>query len=100
MEKNKRLEIRISALDKALIKIEAKELNLSMSDYIVKCCLRRKLPKPLTEKELEAWSELKKLSCDLTRAGNYIKKNDAEFYKRTREVVYKIENELNKIIND
>lgn len=98
MEKNNRLEIRISSVDKALIKIEAEELNLSMSDYIVKCCLRRKLPKPLTENELETWTELKKLSADLTRAGNYIKKNDKEFYNRTRAVVSRIENELDKIV--
>jgi len=97
MEKSERLEIRISAVDKALIKIEADELNLSMSDYIVKCCLRRKLPKPLTDAELETWTDLKKLSSDLTRAGNYIKKDDKEFYKQTRAVVRRIEDELNKI---
>ena len=97
MEKDERLGFRISGIDKTIIRAYAKNHNLSIADYMIRCSLQRKIPSPLTSEELETWTDLKKMATDLNRLGNLFRNKDPELHQETRKVVHKLNKEMDKI---
>jgi len=91
MEKTERIFIRVDLLDKEIIKTKAKEVNLSLSEFMVRSALGRTLPKAMTNEELQAYVELKKFQTNFTRISNYIKnKADDEMKSEIKEMLEEI----------
>lgn len=74
--KTKRLEIRLTLLEELLIKNKAAKTSLSLSEYVRSCALEKKLPKQLSDSELEAYRELKKFYTNFSSISNLLKKGD------------------------
>jgi hypothetical protein len=99
MEKKARIEIRISPFEKDVIKANARELNLSVSEYLIRCGMRRNLPKPLSPEELEAWMMLKEYNTNFSRISNYIKNKSPGLNQEVKKLVEEINIDLKKIRN-
>ena len=90
MKRSERIEIRCDIFQKEVIKMKAKESNMSVSEYMLYCGLGRQLPKPMTSEELEAFKELKQFQTNFARISNFIKKYDDESLKQeVRELLEK-----------
>jgi len=91
MEKSERIFIRVGLLDKEIIKQKANEVNLSVSEYMVRTALGRNLPRAMTNEELQAYLELKKFQTNFTRISNFIKhKADEEMKSEIKEMLEEI----------
>ena len=64
--KNRRIELRLSDIDKAIIEGKAKELGLSTSNYILKSSLGKKI---LPINQVELFNELRLLSTEVNSIG-------------------------------
>ena len=91
MEKKERISIRVDLFDKEIIKTKAKEVNLSLSEFMVRAALSRTLPRAMTNEELDAYVELKKFQTNFTRISNFIKhKADEEMKIEIKEMLEEI----------
>ncbi|MDM1518122.1 MULTISPECIES: hypothetical protein [Bacteria] len=88
MNRTERIEIRCDIFQKEVIKMKAKESNMSVSEYMLYCGLGRQLPKPMSEAELEAFKELRQFQTNFARISNYIKQyNDEALKAEVRELL-------------
>ena len=95
--KTKRIVLRVSYFEKMLIKGKAKELGLSISEYIRVCSTNKLLPKPKTEKELEVYNTLKSYHTNFRRISNLIReKKSKEMLIELEIVMNSIKHEINK----
>lgn len=86
--RTERIEIRCDYMQKEVIKIKAKESNMSVSEYMLYCGLGRQLPKLMSEGELEAFKELRQFQTNFARISNYIKQyNDEALKAEVRELL-------------
>jgi len=99
MEKKARIELRISPFEKDVIKANARELNLSVSDYLIRCGMRKHLPKPLSSEELEAWMMLKEYTTNFKRISNYIKNKIPGLDQEIKKVIEEMNVDLKRIRN-
>ena len=76
MNKTKRIEIRLEIFEEKLLKLKARETGLSVSQYLRHCGLNKKLPKQLSESELEVYRDLKKFYNNFSSISNLLKKGD------------------------
>ncbi|MGV4439026.1 plasmid mobilization protein [Ornithobacterium rhinotracheale] len=98
--KNQKIEIRVDAWDKALIRQKATDLNLSMSEYILRTALGRELPAPVDAKQVEAYLLLRQYRLNFMRIKNLLKKgNYSLMIDRIDDLIEKIEKHLNFIEN-
>lgn len=90
MNRTERIEIRCDVFQKEVIKMKAKESNMTVSEYMLFCGLGRQLPKPMSERELEAFKELKNFQTNFARISNYIKQyNDEALKAEVKELLEK-----------
>lgn len=98
-KKTARLTIRISPFDKNIIKAHSKELDISASEYLVRCGTKRKLPKPISEEELEAWKLLKGYQTNFQRISNLIKNRNPALDAEIQKIINELGKDLKYIRN-
>ncbi|MFB2835296.1 plasmid mobilization protein [Floridanema evergladense] len=67
---SRRLELRLTDADYEQIQTLAKEVNLSMSEFVRRAVTRRAMPRPLAAFDLKAYQVLCQINSELRQAGN------------------------------
>lgn len=99
MEKRTNINIRISPHDKNIIKAKARELEISVSEYLTRAGLQRKLPRAMEKTELEVWLMLKQYQSNFRRISNLIKKRNPSLDVEIKKMIQELENDLNYVRN-
>lgn len=79
MPKDQRLEIRISSLDKEILKEKALNTGLSLSDYILYASLDKRLNYRLSEEEISIFKMLTSYANHFSRSANLVSKDHKAF---------------------
>lgn len=98
-KKRTNINIRVTPFDKVVIQANAKELNISVAEYLTTLGTRRQLPKAMSSEELEEWKRLKTYETNFARISNFMKHKSPELEREIREVTKGIKEAL-KIIRD
>jgi len=96
MSKTQIIKIRVSLLDKELIKINALKAGLSVSQFIIDCALHRVVIPPPSEERITAYTELSKFHRNFTYISNLIKNRNMhevglEVSKVSKELCHHLE---------
>jgi uncharacterized protein (DUF1778 family) len=95
--KQKRIEIRVSNLDKKMIEKRAEKANLSVSEFVLKTALGERVKQAFSDEEVLALKDLHQFNNNFSRIANLIKKNDSEVMKEIYDTQQAIKRVLNKI---
>jgi len=98
MNKKKRLEFRVTPLEKAIIEKKAQHTGLSVSEYCRATALNQKLSTKLTQEELEIYKDLNKYHNNFTAISNLLKKKDSKFYTEVVHTTNLIKKHLQKFL--
>lgn len=96
MEKNERIHIRVSMLDKRIIENKARQAGLSVSEFLCRCALGRKVSYKLTTEELGFYRMLTKYHNNFQRISNLVKAKDTGLLENINHVVSLLKVELKK----
>lgn len=98
--KTDKIEIRIEPWDKALIRQKANNLNMSMSEFILRTALGRELPPPPSPIQMNAYLLLQQYKGNFVRISNLFRKgNYPLMLDRITDLIEKIEKHLDIIEN-
>lgn len=97
--KKKKIEFRLTSLEKAIIEKKAENSGITTSEFCRRSALNQQINSRLTHEELEVYKMLTVYSNNFQRIGNLLKEKDSNFYievKRTateiREIIKKLSN--------
>lgn len=94
--KKQRIELRVSTLEKEIIKKKAENSGLSVSEYLVRAALNEKISYKLTTDELEAYKGLHEIRRNFTLISNMFKIKDPELAKKVEETATEVKEHLKK----
>lgn len=94
--KKKRIEIRLSSLEKAIISKQAAHAGLSVSEYIRRAALRQRISYKLSEEELKQYKELHKYKRNFELISNMYKNRDPHIVSLVKQTTKTIEEHLKK----
>ena len=89
--------MRISSLEKEILKKKAKHAGLSVSDYCRRAALNQKISYKLTEEELEVYKELHHFRTNFVSLSNLIKRKDPALSDEMRATAVAVTNHLKKL---
>lgn len=97
MNKDKEIKLRLSEEDKKEIEKRAKKTGLSMSEYLRRTALNRKINVRFSDEEIEAWKNLTSISNSLKNLSNILNKEHREhLIFEIRNINEQIKKELKK----
>lgn len=96
--KKKRIELRLSSLEKAIIEKKAENSGLSVSEYCRRSALNQKIDSKLTSEELEIYKELHEYRRNFTLISNMFKVKDPDLAKMVQVTAHGIVKHLQKFI--
>jgi len=95
--KTRRIEIRLSYLERTIIDGNAQKAGLSISEYIRNCALSRNISARRTPIELEAYKNLSDFKTHFSRISNLISDGNESVFKSEIKVLV---DRLNKALDD
>ena len=95
--KKQRLEMRISSLEKEILKKKAAHAGLSVADYCRRAALNQKVTYKLTAEELEVYKELHRFRSNFVNLSNLIKRNDPALSDEMKAAAVAVTNHLKKL---
>ncbi len=99
MNKTKKIEVRVSEVEKIEIVKKAKETGFSTSEYIRKISLEKVLNLRFSREELEAWKNLTSISSSLKNLSNILnKENRDELIREIKIINEQIKIEIQKFM--
>ena len=96
--KKKRIELRVSNLEKAIIEKKAESSGLSVSEYCRRSALNQEIDYKLTSEELEVYKELHEYRRNFTLISNMFKVKDPDLAKTVQVTAKNIEQHLKKLL--
>ena len=96
--KKKRIEIRLSGLEKNIINKQAAHSGLSASEYIRRAALRQQISFKLTDEELELYKELHRYKRNFELIANMYKNRDMNITALVLHTAKEIEKHLKKFV--
>ena len=97
VNKDKEIKLRLSEEDKKEIEKRAKKTGLSMSEYLRRTALNRKINVRFSDEEIEAWKNLTSISNSLKNLSNILNKEHREhLIFEIRNINEQIKKELKK----
>lgn len=97
MNKDKEIKLRLSEEDKKEIEKRAEKTGLSMSEYLRRTALNRKINVRFSDEEIEAWKNLTSISNSLKNLSNILnKENREELILEIKSINEQIKKELQK----
>ena len=84
--RNKEIKCRVTPLEKKAIELSADEAGLSLSDFVRKCAMNKKVRLRFTPEEMETYAMLHKYHDNFRRISNLIKNNPHVTEELTKEV--------------
>ena len=97
MKRTKKIELRVSALEKKLLEKRATESGLSTSDYLRRSGLSQKIGYKLTPEEIEIYKELHQFHRSFVNLSNFFKTNHSELYNESQSLINQIKQHLSKL---
>lgn len=95
------LKFRVNEAERESIKMKAANSKLNMSDYVRRAALRREIPRPLSEEEIECYTSLKLMQTNFQKIANlYNQRNDFMMKTAIQETIELLKKHLNRIIYD
>lgn len=94
-KKDRYISVRMTAVERMIIKENAEKSGRTMSRYMVDCAMKRKI-KLITEEDKQAYQDLANYKNNFSRISNLIK-NKAEIYQEVQEMIKEIEKTMRKI---
>lgn len=99
-KKTDKIEMRVEPWDKAVIRQKAEVLNLSISEFMLRCALARELPPPPNSEQMQAYLLLQDFKGKFIRIGNLFRKgNYPMMMDRITDLIEKIDKHLDIIEN-
>lgn len=95
--KKEKIEIRVSKLEKEIIKKVSDRSGLSVSDFARRSMLGQKVSYKLTPEEIEIYKELHTFSRNFASISNLFKNSDPELSVEVRQLVSKVNKHLDKL---
>jgi len=96
--KKKRIELRLSSLEKAIIEKKAESSGLSVSEYCRRSALNQEIDYKLSSEELEVYKELHEYRRNFTLISNMFKEKNPDLAKAVQITAKKIEQHLKKLL--
>jgi len=96
--KKKRIELRVSSLEKAIIEKKAESSGLSVSEFCRRSALSQKIDYKLTDEELEIYKELHSFKRYFTLISNMFKEKNPDLVKTVKTTAKQIEEHLKKFL--
>ncbi|WCC43756.1 mobilization protein MbpA (plasmid) [Tenacibaculum finnmarkense] len=97
MIKKKRLELRCTALEKAIIKKKAENSGLSTSEFCRASALGQKIGSKFTDEEMEVYQTLHKFHKNFTALSNLFKAKNPSLSNETKVLADEIKQIIQKI---
>ena len=98
--RTQRIDIKVSLLDKTLIRLQAKEAGMSVSAYMVSCSLHREIKSRPSEALVTTYQELSRYQVNFRQISSLIRdRQPLEVLKAVEEVATRL-NEHLKLIRD
>lgn len=94
--RKKRIEIRLSTLEKAIINKQAAHAGLSVSEYIRRAALRQRISYKLTDEELNIYKDLHTYKRNFELISNMYKNRDPNIVALVMHTAKEIEKHLKK----
>ena len=88
INRNERIYLRLTPLEKKVVVLAAKEANLSISDFTRRAALNMKVTIRFSPKELDIYNDLHKYHQNFTRISNLLRGNE---FKKEIKVIKEIE---------
>ena len=96
--KKKRIELRLSSLEKAIIEKKAENSGLSVSEYCRRSALNQKIDYKLTNEELEVYKGLHEYKRNFTLIKNMFKERNPDLVQVVQSTANKIEQHLKRFL--
>lgn len=96
VHRNRLIQFKVTNLELKAIKLDAKELNMTVSDLCRSALFNLKVYKPLTDDEIEAYKGLTQYYVNFTRIANYIKNSDTRLAGEVLSTAREIKEHLQK----
>lgn len=98
--KTEKIEMRVESWDKAVIRQKAEDLNISISEFMLRCALARELPSPPNTEQMQAYLLLQDYKGKFIRIGNLFRKgNYPLMLDMITDLIEKIDKHLDIIEN-
>lgn len=95
------LKFRVNEAERESIKMKAANSKLNLSDYVRRAALRREIPRPLSQEEIECYTSLKLMQSNFQRIANlYNQRNDFMMKAAIQETIDLLKKHLKRIIYD
>lgn len=78
IKRKKQIHLRVTPLEKKWIEHTAKEVGLSVSDFLRKSALNKEIRVRFSQEEIELFKDLNQYHTNFSRIGNVIRKNKAK----------------------
>lgn len=97
MNRNQKIELRVTKLEKKLLEKRASESGLSVSEYLRRAGFGQKIGYKLTPEELDIYKDLHQFHRNFTALSNFFKVNHPELYKESQSLIDEIKGHLKKL---
>ncbi len=99
MNRDKKIEIRVSEIEKKEIFQKAEKVGVNTSEYLRKSGLEKKLNYRFSKEEIDAWKDLTTISNSLKNLSNILsKENREELIRELRWINEQIKIEIKKFL--
>lgn len=97
MNKKYRIELRLTGLEKSVIKKKAENSGLNISEYCRRSSLNRKISYRMTSEEMELYKMMVKYKDNFVSISNLLERKNPDFAKEVRNVANDIKTQLKKL---
>ncbi|WP_431164723.1 plasmid mobilization protein [Tenacibaculum halocynthiae] len=99
MNREIRIQIRLTKLEYEIIKNRAEKVDLSLSEFIRSASFGRRLSYTFSEEEQKIYDTLINSYSDFTKLSNLVSRDNNILSNELRQIAYLIKNELQHIRN-
>lgn len=97
MNRNFKIELRVTEMEKAILEKKANDRNLSVSEYLRRAGFGQKVAYRLTPEELEVYKDFHKYHKNFASLSNLFKSGHPDFYKEAHILMVEMKEHLKKI---
>lgn len=97
MKKKQKIELRLTSLEKDIIKKRAENSGLSVSAFLRHAAFSQKVTSKMTDEEFNIFNEMLKFNLNFERISNMYKSKNPEINKEVRELIKEFGTHLKRI---
>lgn len=97
MQKKRKIEFRVTPLERAIIEKKAENSGLNLSEFCRQSAMQKHVKFRLTSDEIEVYKTLTQFHNNFIHIGNLFRKKDSRFAKEIKQTAEEIKKHLNKL---